>query len=61
MSYLPGVVGVPQVCTTEEFTDMEKRYQLEEEKYAIHQNVGQLNGEVESDTGSDYSGYSYFS
>ena len=48
--------------TTEGLTEMEKRYQLEEEKYALHQKVyvGQLCNEEESDTESDYSGYSHF-
>ena len=47
--------------TTEELTEAEKRYQLKEEKYALHHRVyiGQLSDEEESDTRSDYSGYSY--
>ena len=48
--------------TMEELTEVEKRYQLKEEKYVLHQRayIGQLSNEEESDTGSDYSGYSYF-
>ena len=48
--------------TTEGLTEVEKRYQLEEEKYALHQKVyvGQLSNEEESDTESDYSDYSPF-
>ena len=48
--------------TMEELTEAEKTYQLEEEKYALHQKVyrGQLSNKEESDTGSVYSGYSYF-
>ena len=48
--------------TTEELIDVEKTYQLEEEKYVLHQKVyvGQLGDEEDSDTRSDYSGYSYF-
>ena len=48
--------------TMEGLTEGEKRYQLEEEKYALHQKVyvGQLSNEEESDTESDYSGCSHF-
>ena len=48
--------------TLEASTEVEKRYQLEEEKYALHQKVyvGQFSDEEESDTKSDYSGYSCF-
>ena len=47
--------------TTEGLTEVEKGYQLEEEKYALHQKayVGQLSDEEESDTELDYSGYSH--
>ena len=39
----------------------ETRYQWEEEKYVLQQKiyVGQLSKEEESNTGSDYPGYSY--
>ena len=49
-------------ATTEEKMDAETKYQQEEEKYELHQKIymGQLSDE-DSDTGSDYSGYSYFS
>ena len=48
--------------TVEGLTEMEKRFQLEEEKYALHQKVyiGQLSDEEESDTKSDYSDYNHF-
>ena len=48
--------------TTEELTEAEERYQLKEENCALYQRVyvGQLSDEEQSDTGSDYSGYSYF-
>ena len=48
--------------TMEGLTEVEKRYQLEEEKYALYQKVyvGQLSKEEESDTESDYSGYNHF-
>ena len=48
--------------TMEGLTEVEKRYQLEEEKYALHQKVyvGQFSDEEESDMKSDYSGYSHF-
>ena len=36
--------------TTEGLPEVEKRYQLEEEKYALHYKVGQLGNEEESDT-----------
>ena len=50
-------------ATTEEKMDVETGYQQEEEKYALQQKiyVGQLSEEEESDTGSEYSGYSFFS
>ena len=42
--------------------EAEKKYQLEEEKYALQEKVyiGQLIEEEESNTRSDYSAYSYF-
>ena len=48
--------------TMEEITEVEMRYQQEEENYALHQKVygEQLSEEEESYTRSDYSGYSYF-
>ena len=48
--------------TMGELTEANKRYQLEEEKYVLHQKVyvGWLSNEEMSDTGSDNSGYSYF-
>ena len=48
--------------TTGGLTEVEKRYQLEEKNYALHQKVyvGQLSGKEENDTESDYSGYSHF-
>ena len=48
--------------TMEELTEVEKRYQLEEEKYALHQKVyvGQLIDEEGCDTRSYYPGDSYF-
>ena len=47
---------------TEETMEAEARYQQEEKKYALQQEiyVGQLSKEEKSDTSSDYSGYSYF-
>ena len=41
---------------TEGLTETEKRFQLEEEKYVLHQRVyiGQLSDQEESDTESDY-------
>ena len=49
-------------ATMEELMEMETKYQQEEEKYGLQQKVyiDQLSKEEESDTGSDYSGYSYF-
>ena len=48
--------------TTEGLAEEEKRYLLEEEKYALHENVyvGQLSDEEESDTESDCLGYDHF-
>ena len=48
--------------TTEGLTEAEKRHQLEEEKYALHQRVyiGQLSDEEESHAKSDYSDYNHF-
>ena len=48
--------------TTEELTEVEMRFQQEEENYMLHLKVyvGQLSQEEESDTESHYSGYSYF-
>ena len=42
--------------------EVEKRYQLEEEMYALHQKVYvvQLSNEEESDTESDYFDYNHF-
>ena len=47
--------------TMEGLTEAENRYQLEKEKYALHQKVyvGQLSDEEDSDTKSDCSGYSH--
>ena len=44
-------------------TELETRYQQEEEKYVLQQKIyiDQLSDEEESDTDSEYSGYSYFS
>ena len=49
-------------ATTEKKTDAETRCQQEEEKYTLQQKIymGQLS-EEESNTGSEYPGYSYFS
>ena len=49
-------------ATTEEKIDAATKYQQEEEKYKLNQKIymGQFSDE-DSDTGSDYSGYSYFS
>ena len=46
----------------EGLTEMEKRFQLEEEEYALHQKdyVRQLSNEEESDTESDYLDYNHF-
>ena len=57
----PPTMDKEEKATTEEKTDAETRYQQEEEKYKLQKKiyVGQLS-EEESDTSSDYSGYSYF-
>ena len=46
--------------TMEEMTEVEKKNQDEEEKYALQEKIciGQLSEEEESDTRSEYSGYS---
>ena len=48
--------------TDDELTKAEKKYQQEEEKYAMYQRtcIGQLSEEEENDMESDYSGSSYF-
>ena len=48
--------------TTEEITKTEKKYKQEEEKCMLQEKVyiGQFSKGEESNTGSDYSGYSYF-
>ena len=45
-----------------ELSEAERKQQLEEEKYKVYQRTysGQISEEEESDTDSDYSGYSYF-
>ena len=57
-----ATIGETKEETIEGLTEAEKRYQLEEEKYALHQKVyiGQLSNEEESDIKSDYSAYSHF-
>ena len=47
---------------TEEMMEVETKYQQEEEKYVLQQKIyiGQLGEEEESNTGSEYLGYSYF-
>ena len=46
---------------TEELTEAETKYQQDNGKYLLQQvYIGQLSEEEESDTSSDYSGYSYF-
>ena len=56
-----ATMGETKEETTEGLTEVEKRYQLEEEKYALHKRVyvGQLS-DKESDTKSDYSKYNHF-
>ena len=46
----------------EELTEVEKKYQQEDMKCVLHEKIymDQLSEEEESDTGSEYSGYSYF-
>ena len=48
--------------TMKGLTEMEKRFPLEEEKYALHQKVyvRQLSNEEGSYTESDYSGFNHF-
>ena len=48
--------------TVEEMTEVEKKYQQEEEKYVLQEKIciGQLSEEEESITRSEYSGNSYF-
>ena len=48
--------------TMEEMMETEKKYQQEEEKYTLQEKIciGQLSKEEESNTRSEYSGYSYF-
>ena len=49
-------------ATTEEMTEVETRCKQEEENSMPQQKIyiGQLSKEEGSDTGSEYSGYSYF-
>ena len=58
----PTMIEEEEKATTEELMEVDIRYQQEEEKYMLWQKVyiGQLREEEESDTSSDYSGYSYF-
>ena len=48
--------------TDDKLTEAEKRNQLEDEKYVMYQRacIGQISGEEESDTESDYSEGDYF-
>ena len=59
---LPSTMDEEEKAMTEEKMDVETRYQQEDKKYMLQQKiyVGQLSEEEESDTGSEYSGYSYF-
>ena len=59
---LPPTMDEEEKATTEEKMGAETRYQQKEETYMLQQKiyVGQLSEEEESDTGTKYSGYSYF-
>ena len=57
----PPTMDKEEKATTEEMTEVETRYQQEEEKYMLQQKiyVGQCGKEEISNSGSGYSGYSY--
>ena len=59
---LPPTMDEEEKATIEETMELETRYQQEEEKYVLQQKtyIGQLSDEEESNTSSEYSGYSYF-
>ena len=59
---LPPTMKEEEKVTTEETMEVETRYQQQEEKYVLQLKIyiGQLSDEEESNTGSEYSGYSYF-
>ena len=58
---LPPTMDEEEKVTTEKTMEAETRYQQEEDEYVLQWKiyVGQLNDE-ESNTCSEYSGYSYF-
>ena len=60
---LPPTMDEEEQVTTEETMQAETRYQQEEVKYMLQHKIyiDQLSKEEESNTGSEYSGYSYFS